>query len=123
MNILIVPDLAGWKEERYLDEEPHNWISVVPDWVCEILSPESRKRDRIEKMPIYAQHGVPYFWLIDPSVKTLDVFQLEKGHWLVAGFFVGDDKVRAKPFDQMEFILSDLWHDTSASQSADRYEE
>ena len=106
---IMVPDLAGWKVERYPKNEPHNWISVVPDWVCEILSPDSRKRDRIKKMPVYAQYGVPYVWLIDPSVKTLDVFRLENGRWVVEGFYVGDDMVKAMPFDQIELNLADLW--------------
>ena len=37
----MVPDLAGWREERFPDEEPHNWISVPPDWICEMLSPNT----------------------------------------------------------------------------------
>ena len=120
---IMVPDLAGWKVRRYPKNEPHNWISVVPDWVCEVLSPDSRKRDRIKKMPVYAQYGVPYFWLIDPGVKTLDVFRLENGHWMVDGFFVGDDMVRAMPFDQIEFNLADLWQDTIDSRNIQGSEE
>ena len=105
----MVPDLAGWREERYPDEEPHNWISVPPDWVCEILSPGNWKVDRIDKMPIYAQHGVPYLWLADPINKTLEVFRLKEGEWVVAGLYAGDAKVRAVPFVEIEINLSDLW--------------
>jgi Uma2 family endonuclease len=109
---IMVPDLAGWRKERYPAEEPHNWISVAPDWVCEILSPSTRRRDRMEKMPIYAQFEVPYFWLIDPIDMTLEVFRLKEGEWVVAGLYAGDAKLRAVPFSEIEINLLDLWQET-----------
>ncbi|NLJ27076.1 MAG: Uma2 family endonuclease [Deltaproteobacteria bacterium] len=115
---ILVPDLAGWKEERFPDEEPHNWISVVPDWICEVLSPSTLKRDKMEKMPIYARRGVPYFWLIDPVAETLDVFRLEHGNWMVAGLYVEDAKVRAEPFTEIEINLSDLWRGERRRESS-----
>ncbi|MGO9312609.1 MAG: Uma2 family endonuclease [Syntrophobacteraceae bacterium] len=56
---ILVPDLAGWREGRYPEEEPHNWISVCPDWVCEVLSPSTQRTDKMEKMPVYARFGRP----------------------------------------------------------------
>ncbi|MEZ5579520.1 MAG: Uma2 family endonuclease [Candidatus Competibacteraceae bacterium] len=62
---MLVPDLAGWRRER-MPRLPHDHrIEVVPDWVCEILSPSTAKTDRVIKMPVYARHGVPYLWLVD----------------------------------------------------------
>lgn len=107
---LLVPDLAGWKRERFPFEEPHNWISAPPDWVCELLSPDTMRKDRIHKMRIYAHHRVPYLWLIDPAVQSLEVFQLdESGRWVVLGVYLEDDKVCAEPFSKLEFDLSNLW--------------
>ncbi len=68
---ILVPDLAGWREERFPESEEHNWISVVPDWVCEILSPGNARIDKTEKMPVYAQYGISHLWLIDPLANTL----------------------------------------------------
>ena len=106
---ILVPDLAGWKVERFPEEEAHNWISVVPDWICEVLSPSTLRRDKAVKMPIYARYGVSFFWLIDPDAKTLDVFRLQDGLWVVSGLYVEDDKVRAEPFPEVEIDLTDLW--------------
>lgn len=91
---ILVPDLAGWREGRYPEEEPHNWISVCPDWVCEVLSPSTQRTDKMEKMPVYARYGVPHLWLIDPIAKTLDVFRLKAGEWVVAGLYVEGAQVR-----------------------------
>ena len=108
---IIVPDLAGWRIERFPVEEPHNWISAVPDWVCEVLSPGTVRKDKIRKMPIYARHEVHHAWLIDPIEKTIEIFRLESGKWVVAGFHGENDKVRAEPFQEIEIDLTNLWLD------------
>jgi len=106
---IMVPDLAGWKRERFPVEEDHNWISVAPDWVCEVLSPNTFRTDKVIKMPIYAHHGVGHIWLIDPVVMTMDIFRLEGGRWVLMGSFTENDKVRAEPFQEIEINLEDLW--------------
>lgn len=109
---ILVPDLAGWKLERFPIEEDFNWISVAPDWICEILSPRTASLDKGEKMPIYAQHGVAHAWLIDPiASKTLDVYRLESGGWwrLLDSYGERNDKVRAEPFQEIEINIADLW--------------
>ena len=105
----LVPDMAGWKKGRFPVEEPHNWISVPPDWVCEVLSPGTVRTDRVKKMRIYARHEVPHLWLIDPASRCLEVFRLESGRWVLLGVYVEDDKVRAEPFHEVEFELATLW--------------
>jgi len=106
---ILVPDLAGWRKERFPSFEETNWISVPPDWVCEVLSPGTLRLDKIKKMRLYGQNGVKHFWLIDPIAKTLDVIRLESGRWMAAGCFVEDDKARAEPFQEIEIDLSNLW--------------
>lgn len=106
---IIVPDLAGWKKERFPAIEEHNWIEVIPDWVCEIVSPSSSRMDRVKKMGIYARHGCPYYWIIDPSGKTLEVFENNQGTWMVIGSYGGDDLVRALPFKEIAIDLRLLW--------------
>jgi Uma2 family endonuclease len=106
---ILVPDLAGWKRERFPIEEPHNWISVAPDWVCEILSPSTAQTDRTEKMPIYSRHHVSYAWLIDPTLRTLEVYRFEPGIWIGIGAYAKSARVRAEPFPELELDLSLLW--------------
>ncbi len=111
---VLVPDLAGWKEERFLSESETELISVVPAWICEILSDETIALDKTKKMPIYAQHGLAYLWLIDPQYKTLGLLSifalhLESGLWFwLDGHFDGD-KARAAPFEEIELDFSALF--------------
>jgi Uma2 family endonuclease len=105
----LVPDLAGWRKERFMPPSQENWISVCPDWVCEILSPSTTRIDKTHKMPIYAEYGLSHLWLIDPIAKILDVFRLETGRWLLLETFSDNDKVRAEPFQEVEIELGNLW--------------
>ena len=109
---ILVPDLAGWKRERFPFQEETNWISVAPDWVCEILSPTTLRLDKVKKMPVYAQFGVGHIWLIDPLAMTLDAFRLEAHRWVLLGSYAERDHVRLEPFQEIEIALGDLWLDT-----------
>lgn len=106
---VAVPDLAGWRRERMpLIPEGHRF-EVVPDWVCEILSPATAKKDRVVKLPIYARYEVAHVWLVDPIAQTLEAFELREGRWLLIAVLKDDDPVAVPPFDAIEFSLADLW--------------
>lgn len=106
---VLVPDLVGWKEERFPFVEEHNSISAPPDWVCEVLSPSTLSIDKIKKMPVYARHAIRYLWLVDPIARTLDAFRLESGKWLLLDSFSENDKLCAEPFGEVEIDLGKLW--------------
>ena len=106
---ILVPDLAGWRKERLPKPPEQNYTTVPPDWICEALSPSTVRIDRIRKMPIYAQFGVLYAWLIDPVARTLEVFRLESGRWVLLSVHSENDIVRAEPFQEVEIALHHLW--------------
>src|SRR5262245_52802862 len=51
---ILVPDLAGWRRERWPAIDRSAYTTLPPDWVCEVLSRSTEKVDRAEKLPIYA---------------------------------------------------------------------
>ncbi len=106
---VAVPDLAGWKRERMPQVPPGHRFEVVPDWICEILSPSTESKDRRIKMPLYAHYGVRFAWLIDPISKTLEAFQLDGKTWKAVGKWHGSESVAAPPFDSVPLNLNDLW--------------
>ena len=108
-NHVLVPDLAGWRRERMPELPETAWFEIVPDWICEILSPSTSRLDRAQKMPIYASQGVSHLWIIDPEVQLLEVYILQDGHWLLLETLKDDDEVRQPPFDAIAFSLAGLW--------------
>ena len=108
-TVVVVPDVAGWRRERMPNIPEGHRFEVVPDWVCEILSPSTGKKDRAKKLPLYAHSGVAHAWLVDPLEKTLEAFSLHEGHWLLVATLTDDDPVSLAPFDAITFSLADLW--------------
>jgi len=106
---VLVPDLAGWKRERMPKIPNAPYFTLAPDWVCEVLSASTEAVDRGEKMPVYGRAGVEWAWLVDPSIKTLEVFRFEQNAWRVEKTFHGEGGVRARPFDAIELELGALW--------------
>lgn len=108
---ILVPDLGGWRAGRLIDLEDGDeaFITVVPDWVCEILSPGTLRIDRMKKMPIYAREKIGHVWLVDPRERTVEVFRHEGAGYVLVGTFGGDDAVRAEPFEAAEIPPAFLW--------------
>jgi Uma2 family endonuclease len=106
---VVVPDVGGWRRERLPVLSGVPFTEVVPDWVCEILSPSTGRFDRARKMPLYARRGVQHAWVIDPATRTLEVLRLEGGRWVIVGAHGGDDVVRAEPFAEVEIALARWW--------------
>lgn len=106
---ILVPDLAGWCKETMPDYPDTAFFDLAPDWVCEVLSPSTRKVDLLEKRPIYGREGVNHLWLVDPIAKGLEAFELRDGEWVLIATLKDDDPVSVRPFDAITFSLGDLW--------------
>lgn len=105
---VLVPDLAGWRRER-IPILPDVAAFGRPDWACEVVSRSTATIDRVRKMRIYAREGIAHLWIIDPMLRTLEVYRLEDGRWIVASAHGGDEAVRAEPFAAAALDMSRWW--------------
>ena len=87
------------------------WFELAPDWVCEVLSPSTRRYDKGEKRDIYRRHGVQHLWHIDPAERLLEAFELTGDQWLLLRTYRDDEGVAAAPFAAVPFKLGLLWAD------------
>ena len=106
---VVVPDLAGWRRERMPELPDAAYVTLAPDWACEVLSPSTRKVDLQGKRPIYAREGVGHLWFIDAVDRTLEAFELRDGQWVLIACAKDDEPVSIRPFDAITFSLGDLW--------------
>lgn len=70
---IVQPDIVAVLRERasIITEDR---IEGVPDFIVEVISPSTGAYDRRLKRDLYAQHGVPEYWLIDPDAKTVTIY-------------------------------------------------
>jgi Uma2 family endonuclease len=106
---LLVPDLAGWRRERLPKLPDVAVMTLAPDWVCEVLSAETMALDRGSKMLAYARARVAHVWLVDPDMRTLEVYRFEDEGWLLLDVHEGASRVHAEPFEALGFELAPLW--------------
>ncbi len=109
---ILVPDLAGWRRERMAELPGTTWFEVVPDWVCEVISPGTARTDRLLKLPRYARYGVAHCWLVDPGTRTVEALANQDGeHWTIVGTAVEADEAALPPFDAVALDFGLLWAD------------
>jgi Uma2 family endonuclease len=108
---VLVPDLAGWRRERMPVFPDTPAFDLAPDWVCEVLSPGTRRFDLTEKRELYRLNAVAHLWLVDPDARTLEAFTLTSGAWTLTAAFQDTDAIRAAPFEAITFPLNALWPD------------
>ncbi len=73
----IVPDIAVFRWNRIpLDDnnEILNKITLPPDWIIEILSPEQSSLQLVEKISFALKNGTQLGWLISPGDRLVMVF-------------------------------------------------
>lgn len=102
------PDLAGWRMER-MPELPDGPITVAPDWVCEVLSPTTRRHNLVVKKPFYASIGVPWLWMVDSEAMAVTVHELRGGQWVEVGVFSDEPEARILPFTEVAVDLRAWW--------------
>ena len=106
---VLVPDLAAWLDEHLPGGMYGPYTSISPDWICETLSPSTRKVDLTEKRDIYAHHGVKNLWYLDPDKLALEALSLDNGTYQSLGRLTGKKIVSLPPFESAQFPLTDLW--------------
>lgn len=110
---VLVPDNVGWRRERLPSVPNVPAMTLAPDWVCEVLSPITARIDRARKMRIYARERVPWLWLVDPSLQTIEVYALRDGGWVVKTVHAGAEPARLEPFAAIELEVARWWIDTA----------
>ena len=58
-------------------------VHGAPDLVVEVLSPSTAKNDRTHKKEVYEACGVPEYWLVSPADKSIEVYLLESGKYIL----------------------------------------
>ena len=75
-DTVVQPDLSVFCDPKKIDEKG---AIGAPDWVIEVLSPSTLKKDVGVKTLLYQAHGVAEYWLVDPEAETISVLRFDPG--------------------------------------------
>ena len=76
VDTMVEPDLSVVCDRDKLD---NHGCKGAPDLVVEILSPSTRRHDRLVKLDLYQRAGVREYWIVDPENKAVQVFLQDGG--------------------------------------------
>lgn len=106
---VVRPDLAGWRRDRLPHPANVRPIEVVPDWICEVLSPSTGAHDRVTKSTLYAARAVTHYWIVDVESRTLEAFEHDDGRWKLVGSYDASSVARVPPFLDVELAVGRLF--------------
>ncbi len=105
---VVRPDVMGFRRVR-LAEPDVRPFRIAPDWVCEVITEGYEARDRVTKKRLYAEGGVPHYWIVDTVARTLEAFAREGGRWVDVGSFDDTAVARVAPFEAIELEVGRLF--------------
>jgi Uma2 family endonuclease len=104
------PDVTVYGSEAELDSRA-SVSSATPLAVVEVISPTPRdtRRDRVDKRREYARAGIRYYWLVDPAMRTVEVFELGRDGRYVLAAAASDGKLRVRGLPRLVLDLDALF--------------
>ena len=108
-NVTVVqPDLV-FVETARRSVISERGIEGAPTLAVEIISPSSAGIDRRRKLQLYARYAVPYYWIVDPPVRTIEAHVLTQGAYREAGTLSGTAEVSLPPFPDLTLDPREIW--------------
>jgi Uma2 family endonuclease len=105
-----MPDLQFYREGNdAVRDQDSGLVRGRPDLVVEVISPSSRRYDRVTKLRWYAQLAVPEYWLVDPEARTLERLVLRDGAYVIAASLAEEEMFAPETFDALSIPLARLW--------------
>lgn len=71
VDTMVEPDISVICDKNKIDK---HGCKGAPDFIIEILSPSTRRHDRLVKLNLYQRAGVREYWIVDPEYKSVQVF-------------------------------------------------
>lgn len=84
-------------------------IEGPPTLVIEILSPSTLQIDRGMKFQLYARHGVPYYWIVDPDERSIEAYALTGQGYELKGRLASSESAQLPPFPALLLTPAALW--------------
>jgi Uma2 family endonuclease len=84
-------------------------IEGPPSLVIEILSLSTSRTDRTTKAQLYAKHGVPHYWLLDPDQQKIEAYELTGGEYKLVLEAQHEQNFDPPLFPGLSVPLASLW--------------
>lgn len=122
---VFIPDMMVVCDRNKIKK---NGVYGAPDLVVEVLSPSTAKNDKGYKKDVYEASGVPEYWIVDPSQKSIEVYLLQGGRYILDNIYMlytakeleemtDEEKaivfteIKCRLYDDLTIRLDDIFND------------
>lgn len=107
---VVQPDLLYVSgHERNIGVIEKNRVNGAPTLAVEVMSPSSRRKDRLQKLRIYQREGIEHYFIVSPEDKSIECYQLRDGLYFLATSGMDEDVVHHPTFEGLDIPLGPLW--------------
>jgi len=109
INTVVQPDICVICDVSKLDDAG---CLGAPDWIVEILSDSTAKKDYNEKFNLYEENGVREYWIVNPYSKSVEVFALRGATYQSLDIFNenrGHTYVQGALFPELQIPLAEVF--------------
>lgn len=104
---VVQPDICVICDESKLDERG---CLGAPDWIVEILSPGTAKKDLKTKLALYEENKVAEYWIIHPSDQFIQAYTLgDHGKYGEMRLYTEEDRATAPIFPNLAVPLTEIF--------------
>jgi Uma2 family endonuclease len=107
-SAIVQPDIV-YLNQRRLERISRRGIEGAPTLVGEVLSPSTAAIDRSTKRELYARHGVPFYWIVDPEGRAIEALALGSDGYALEMRASGTELVSLSPFPDLALVPAALW--------------
>ena len=106
VDTVVEPDISVVCDRSKIDKRG---CKGAPDLIVEILSPSTRRHDRLVKLNLYQRAGVREYWIVDPDNKSVQVFMLDGGALKIHEDYGRENVAKVNVFDGCFIELSKVF--------------
>ncbi len=111
IDTVVQPDVCVVCDLNKLDKQG---CIGAPDWIIEILSKSTSKKDLIDKFDIYQEAGVKEYWIVRPDEESVTTYLLDdSGNYKIVRQkpYLKEESVPVSIFPDFEIVLSEVFPD------------
>ncbi len=114
---VVQPDISVICDSRKLTEQG---CEGAPDWIIEIASPATFRKDLNKKLKLYEKAGVKEYWIVFPKQKSVMVYLLgDDGKYQKNLFFEVPDSIPVQTFADFHIELSEIFSEESGTEQSE----
>lgn len=112
MDVILTDDTIVQPDLLYISRSRRHIVKerVVgpPDLVIEVIS-QTGRRDRVEKLDLYARNEVAEYWIVDPDTQVMDFLINENGRFIVQS--PANNRYQSPRLPEVEIELAAFWRE------------